>query len=330
MNSNSFSIGEVLTRAWQIVWKFKILWIFGILASCSNNGGGGSGGSGGSGSGFDFSNGDVPPQMRELARAMERLGAWMENNLWIIAVILSVLCIIWIVAIFIGTIGKIGLIKGAQMADDGAQTLGFGEVWNASLPYFWRVLGFTILTGLVILAAMFFVILPIIVVGAITIVGLFCVVPLICLLVPVLWAVGVIIEQAIIAMVVEDRSMLEGLSRSWDVVRANIGQYILMALVLFIGGAVVGLVIAIPVFLIVFPAVFAVALGEGSGINTGLMIAGLCFVLYLPVSIVLSGVLVAYIQTAWTLTFRRLTTPPPAMEVEPESNQPLDLSDAPA
>ena len=26
--------GYVLKRAWQIMWKFKVLWIFGILASC--------------------------------------------------------------------------------------------------------------------------------------------------------------------------------------------------------------------------------------------------------------------------------------------------------
>ena len=30
-------IGEVLSRAWQIIWKHKVLWIFGILASCSSS-----------------------------------------------------------------------------------------------------------------------------------------------------------------------------------------------------------------------------------------------------------------------------------------------------
>jgi hypothetical protein len=31
--------GEVLTRAWQIIWKHKVLWIFGIFAGCSGQGG---------------------------------------------------------------------------------------------------------------------------------------------------------------------------------------------------------------------------------------------------------------------------------------------------
>ncbi len=34
----NFNFGEVLSRAWQIIWKHKVLWIFGILASCSQGG----------------------------------------------------------------------------------------------------------------------------------------------------------------------------------------------------------------------------------------------------------------------------------------------------
>lgn len=40
------NIGKILTRSWQIIWKHKILWVFGILAgfasgrSSGNNGGG--------------------------------------------------------------------------------------------------------------------------------------------------------------------------------------------------------------------------------------------------------------------------------------------------
>ena len=37
----NFNFGEVLTRAWQITWKYKVLWIFGILAGCSEGSGGG-------------------------------------------------------------------------------------------------------------------------------------------------------------------------------------------------------------------------------------------------------------------------------------------------
>jgi len=52
----NFNFGEVLTRAWQIIWKHKVLWIFGFLAGCGQSGssvrgnfGSGSRGSGGNG-----------------------------------------------------------------------------------------------------------------------------------------------------------------------------------------------------------------------------------------------------------------------------------------
>ena len=34
----NFNFGEVLTRAWQIIWKHKVLWIFGFLAGCGQGG----------------------------------------------------------------------------------------------------------------------------------------------------------------------------------------------------------------------------------------------------------------------------------------------------
>jgi hypothetical protein len=32
--------GEVFSKAWKIIWKYKILWLFGIFASCSGGGAG--------------------------------------------------------------------------------------------------------------------------------------------------------------------------------------------------------------------------------------------------------------------------------------------------
>ena len=36
-----FDIGKILSRAWQILWKYKVLWIFGLLLALSGAGGGG-------------------------------------------------------------------------------------------------------------------------------------------------------------------------------------------------------------------------------------------------------------------------------------------------
>ncbi|GEM_PF-5728360 len=45
---NNFNLGEVLTTSWKTIWKHKVLWVFGILASFARGGRGSSAGGGNS------------------------------------------------------------------------------------------------------------------------------------------------------------------------------------------------------------------------------------------------------------------------------------------
>lgn len=306
----NFNFGEVLTRAWQIIWKHKILWVFGIFAGCTQGGGGGAGSGGGGGGGG--SDGPVSPEMQ---RAFENFAQWLSENTWIVVAAVLGLLLVWILFIFLGTIGRIGLIRGTVQAEAGAESLSFGELFNGSMPYFWRVFGLALLIGLAFLALF----VPIVLLGVLTAgVAFVCLIPLICILIPIGWVVMVVLEQSNVAIVTEDLSLLDGLRRGWEVVRSNVGPMIVMALILLALSVVIGLVIAIPVFIIVFPAVFAFAIGEGQS-TTPLMVAGLCFVAYLPVLIVLQGILAAYTGSAWTLTYMRLARPKESAPV-PQSN----------
>jgi hypothetical protein len=316
----NFNFGEVLTRAWQITWKYKVLWIFGILAGCTNGGGGGGGGGGGNTS---YSTGpsdqNLPPELKRFIYQMENFGEWVVDNWWIFIVIGLVALVIAVISIFLGTIGRIGLIKGSYEAEQGAEKLVFGELFSSSMPYFWRVFGLSFLIGL----AFFIIFIPLILIGVLSAgVGFICLLPLICLLIPVGIAVGIIIEQANRAIVLEDLSMFDGLKRGWEIARSNVGPILVMALILFGIGLVLGIVIALPIFLIVFPAVFAFAMGEGQSL-TPLYTAGVCFCLYIPVAWLLNGVLTTYTQSAWTLTYLRLTGDSNTPET-PETPVPVD------
>jgi hypothetical protein len=306
----TFNFGEVLTRAWQITWKYKVLWIFGILAGCTNGGGGGGGGGGNTGYSTGPNDFDVPPEIRRFVLMMEDLVAWVEDNLWIFIVIGLAFLILILITIFLGTIGKIGLIQGSYQAETGAERLVLGELFSASMPYFWRVFGLSFLIGL----AFLLLFIPLILLGVITAgVALLCLLPLICLLIPVGFAVGIVIEQANRAIVLEDLGIFDGLKRSWEISRANIGPLIVMGLILFGITLVLGIVIALPIFIVVFPTIFAFALGEGQSFSP-LYIALACICLYAPVSWVLNGILTTFTQSAWTLTYMRLTQKPEAQE----------------
>lgn len=292
----NFDFGEVLTRAWKIIWKHKVLWIFGILASCGRgNGGGNSGSSGNSG----FNGGSNPDQF---SYQMDQFGRWLENNLWVIIAAVIILLLISLIFVALGFMGRIALVIGASKADKGAESLGFGELWSKSLPYFWRVFGLSFLIGLAMLA----IILPFVLIGVLTAgIGFACLLPLICLLIPIAIVLSVIIEQANAAIVLENLGMLDGFKRGWEVTQNNAGPMAIMWLILAVGGGVIGFVIALPLVL----AILFFILGGTTEAAYAIWVGVACLCLYLPFLIGLGGALTAYVQTAWALTFMRLTAP---------------------
>lgn len=260
----------------------------------------------------------------EITRFFENLANNPGQFIGIIALVLFVFCVLWLVFLALGTIGRIGLVSGASQADKGAESLSFGELWRGSLPYFWRVVGLWLILWL---ASFVFAIVVggVVVAGAVLTfgLGLICLLPLLCVLIPLAWLVSVVFEQATIAMVTENLSIPDSLTRAWELVRANIGNYILMALVLFIIELVVGFIMVIPLILLVVPFLIGGALGAAENIGTTLIIMLACFVVYMPVLIVLGGIMRAYVWTAWTLTFVRLSALP---RIEPAQPEMLDAS----
>lgn len=293
--------GEVLSKAWRIIWKHKVLWIFGILASC----GGGNSASSNSGwrTSFQQHGWDYQPMINNIPEWQIAL---------IVGIILLVVLVLVVLAVFLSTVGRIGMIRGTVQADRGADRLSFGELFSGSLPYFWRVFGLNLLVGLA------FALAVIIVIGglAITLVGLICIIPIVCLLVPIGWFISVLTEQANIAIVTENLGIMDGIKRGYEVLRANLGPIIVMWLILGLGvGLVGGLIIGLPIALLIGPAVIGVISGNETALGGGLLVTGLCLVAYLPVLIVANGILQSYIRSAWALTYLRLTGKSPAVEV---------------
>jgi len=293
----NFNFGEILTRAWQIIWKHKVLWIFGVFAGCARGGGGG----GGAGRGVGTESGEQPfPQLQQF---FAQIGQWIQDNPWVVALFALLVIVLVLVSIFLGTIGRIGLIKGTYQAEMGAERLNFGELFSESMPYFWRVFGLALLIGLIGLL----VFAPLALFGVLTAgIGFLCVLPLICILIPVLWAISVVIEQANVAIVLDDLGIGDGFRKGWEVVQANVGPILLLTLILFIGSGIVSFIIAIPLIAAVLPLIFGAASN-----NTGpVWITVVCCALYFPILLLLSGILNSYMQSVWTLTYMRLTAKP--------------------
>jgi hypothetical protein len=327
--------GKILSRAWEIIWKHKILWLFGFLASCGN-------GASSSSSNLDFPSteyrmdtsefSELPLQVQHFFLRLIHFFEVNTDRLWVFgATLVGVVLLLVLLSFFLRVLGQVGLVRGVMIAESDSieadEKLSFKQTLDAGLPFFWRLAALRLLIFLAVLLIFGLTFGGVILLTAATFGILFlCLLPLICLFVPFAWAVSVIIKQAELAMIAEDLSIPDALRRGYEVVRKNLGDYVIMALILLIGGGIAGFVLALPQFLAMAP-IFAAVLGSSatrdwSNFFAGLWIAVACLVAYWPVLLILRSILTSFIETSWLLTYLKASRPdtdPEEIEtIEPE------------
>ena len=301
----SLDYGNLLSRAWQITWKHKVLWIFGILAGLGNGGGppgdGGNNDGGRPSSGFEFGY----PQFDQWINQIDQAA--------LVAIVLGLICLALLIAvalIALQVIGRGGLIGGVLKAD-ADQAVTFGETWQVGVSKFWTLFLIGLIPGLVSLLLAIIVIAPGVILSVLTLgLGFLCLIPLVCLL-----AIGGVILNIIayfaqIAAVAENLGVLDALRRAWAVITANVGNIVVLGLIVIAVGFFAGLIIALPILLTIVPAVIAVVgfAGESQVVGYGgLAFALACCALYFPILLVLSGILQTWVTATWTLAYKRLT-----------------------
>lgn len=306
--------GTILKRAWEIIWNHKILWLFGIFAALGSNGGGGSSNFGfsasGTGAGSDF--GGLPPNMQRfffnLERSIERV---RPEQIFAIAAVIIVFAFVLAIGLFLlRVLGRVALIKGAQQAELGHK-LSFGQLVNDSKPYYLRAVGLAVLLGITVAIIAFAGFAFIAVFGTITFgIGLLCLIPLICLLIPIAFGYGVYVEMVNNALVIEDLGIGDALQRGWEILRANLGNLAMMAIILLIGGGILTFLITLPFFIVLLPIFATIIAGNGEAVLGGFAASGMLLLIVLPIFVLLSGILRSYISSAWTLSFLDLSSAP--------------------
>lgn len=317
-----FDFSKVLTRAGQIIWKFKVLWIFGILASCGRGGGGGGGGGNFSTGPGDF-NGQQPDfggELPEFLRFLEEVPAEGIAGS-ILLVIFAIFCLALLLAVItfaIRMVGRLGLIQGTLFAEAGAESLSFMQLFEVGKPYFWRLLLLNFLVGVAGLVIGLVIGIPIALIAIFTLgFGLLCLIPLLLLAIPVGLFIQALVEQANVALVVEDLDAIAAIQRGWDIVRNNWAPPIILSVILFIARFLVGLIVAVPVLLAMGP-LFAGIIGGGITEDINLIYGGtavfvLCLCALFPFLLAIGGIIESYVGSAWTLTYLQLTDHEPSL-----------------
>ena len=129
--------GKVLGRAWEITWRWKMLWVLGFLAALGQ-------GNPASQSNYSLSGDEFGRYGYQLGDSAEQFFALLSGLiLGLICLVLIVAIVLWVVSV----IARGGLIAGVQQVEEEGST-SFGKAWSAGVRKFWTLFGLGILAAL--------------------------------------------------------------------------------------------------------------------------------------------------------------------------------------
>lgn len=324
--------GATISRAFRIMWDHKVLWILGFLAAL---GGGGAGGNfQGPQVNNRFSSRDITPFAADPSLILA--GA---------SLFFCLLLILGIVLSVVGIIARGGLIAGVQQVETEGNTT-FSRAWAVGADRFWRMLGLNILLWLPMVVIIFLLVLlfggaiagiiaasstfgqgnqdnsafmGLMSGGIIVLCCLICVVVIYSIIAMALQTFG---ERAI---VLENRGVTDSISRAWAIFRNNLGNIILLAIVMLVISGVVGLIAGAAMFTVLIPTLFPLITGLTqnaviSASTTVLAVIGIA--VGIVISAIINTLFITFNSAAWTLAFRSFTGVAPAA-TQPPAAPPL-------
>lgn len=312
--------GNILRRSWNIIWNHKFMMVLGFLAAL----GSGISSNGGNNSGYtmDGSEFEAFPQVTE------NIGAIIATAGVLLLGLICFLVVLGIILWFVRLTAQAGLIDAASRLDAGEKVT-FGEAFSAGWQKIWQMVGLNlILFGVFILIAVVGIVIFAGAIGASfagaagsgdDIAGLLAglgvgFIALFCCLFCVLFVLGIIVSIlypfAQRAIVLEGMGVIDGIKRGWQVIRANLGEVIILLLIFLLIGFLVGavtLALFIPVAALSFAPV-GLRLFGGGGIevlDVALATGGLlCMIL---LGAVINSVFVSFRSTVFTLAYAEFT-----------------------
>jgi hypothetical protein len=301
--------GGILRRTWEITWKYKGLWVLGILASCNAAGRGGGGGS----PNYQSSGTQGFTGFEDFGRTLEGPDVGI-----LIAIGIGVLCLVFILGLIflvLGVLGQAGLIAGYSRADQGHDVT-LAEAFRLGTEHLWKLLAIRILfwiAGFIAVLTIGALMIPLVILslGLIVLCLCFLIIPLIIL--------GILIDTYVVltmvAAVEERLDVIEAFQHSWQVLRDNFWPLLLMALILIVGSGILSFFIFLPFIVTFVPALIGVIISTEASVATGLILSGLCFLSALPILILINGVITTFTSGGWTITYRRLIGDQGAIEL---------------
>ena len=324
--------GQLITRSAQITWRYKFLWIFGIImALCGQSRGGTPRLQFNYSTSMPPSGGDAPPMPEFPAFFPEPFG---QVPIWVYLIVGLIAMLVFIaLGIIVGAISRSAIIKSVDRIETG-DTISMSTSWRDGLAkavpvgllhlllalpliLFWIGAAITFFVMFWSAFEPFFNGIPNADSQEIPpeVSRMFAFFPMffgtLCVVLCVAFIGSIIIGLFQVfgsrAIVIEDKGVLQSFSRSWQLFRRNVGSTILVALLLFVMVIIVGFVMAIPAMIVMFPIMFSMlpemmSTGFPSMGNILLLtVVGLVMGLFF---VIVHGIFQVFNEAMWTLAYR--------------------------
>ncbi len=322
---------DTLRRAWQITWRYRVLWIFGLFLAVMGGQAGSSGGGGSSGYSGDSS--DLP--WRALPQFSEReIGVFIALVGAFIVAAIAFALLVALISTVLRYLAETAVIRAVDDHEETGEKRSFGAVFR--LGWSWRAIRLFLIEmvvsipmGALFVALVLFALAPLLLwffesdalgaLGTVVTVGLFVAIILLGIGVSLVWS----LLQPFIwrAAVLDDSGVFASIKRGYTVVKSRLRDAAIMWLLLAVIQFLLGLVVLVATFAL---AVLGLLMGGLMGIAV-YALASLAFdastpvilgvLAGLPVALVVIGVPTLFVSalagvfrsTAWTLTYRELS-----------------------
>lgn len=295
----NFDIGAVLTRAWQITWKNKVLWgitalpilpVFLMFPFWLV---------------LVFMDGFDPNKIEN----------WVQNPAFVILGVIFYLVII-VGSVALQIISRAAVTLGIFKVETENQPVVFVDGLKNGLRYFWRIFGVLALIsgGIFVVFLIFFACMALVSVATMGL-GAICIQPLFLLMLPVSMLVMALMEQAEAAVVADELGIMEAVKRAYELIRSNVWRYVLITIVIYFG---MNLIMSLIMFPLMIPFFFIMMnnLDSGMDFNNMLKLQAVFGAVLFPVMALVQGFIMTYLKSAMMLVYLRLTRP--ANEDKPE------------
>lgn len=294
----------IINRSFEIAWKYKSLWIFGLFA-------------GGTSSFNIDTNSGVRQQDFDLG-SMNGFDPEMFSRL--LGSLMMPLMIFALALLIVGLICKPALIDSANRISRGGK-YSFGEAFSVGVDNFLKFFGLFLLgffaAGISMAVLVGIVIVSFVIHTALGVMMILLCIPVGLILIFVVASVFLLSERSI---VVRKGSIGDGLAEGWQLFRSHLKDCFLIALI-YIGFTIAFGILMMMVWLIVGIPIAAMVIGSNMSVLAGVIIG---ILLGLPVSIVLGGLIGTFQSNLYTIFYFEL------LEPGGRHTQPIGSTPAPA